>query len=51
MSQPLPVNDFKWVLPDQIDILNVLKDSKLGYIHEVDLEYPKEIHDKHNLIL
>ena len=49
MSQPLPVKDFKWVSPDEIDILNVPKDNKLGYILEVDLKYPKELHDKHNL--
>ena len=30
-------------------ILNVPEDSKLGYILEVDLEYPKKLHDKHNL--
>ena len=29
--------------------MNVPEDSKLGYILEVDLEYPKELHDKHNL--
>ena len=42
------LKDFKWV-PPEIDILNVLGDSKLGYILEVDLEYHKELHDKHNL--
>ena len=41
--------DFKWVSPDEIDILNVPKDSKLGYILEVDLKYPKELTNKHNL--
>ena len=49
MSQPLPVKECKWVSPDEIDILNVRKDSKRGYIIEVDLKYPKELHDKHNL--
>ena len=29
--------------------MNVPEDSKLGYILEVDLECPKELHDKHNL--
>ena len=48
MSQVLPLRGFKLV-PNEIDILNVPEDSKLGYILEVDLEYPKELHDKHNL--
>ena len=48
MSQMLPLRGFKWV-PNEIDILNVPGDSKLGYILEVDLEYPKELHGKHNL--
>ena len=46
----LPVKGFKWVPePDEIDILNIPEDSKFGYILEMDLEYPKELHDKHNL--
>ena len=48
MSQMLPLRGFKWV-PDEIDILNVPEDSKLGYKLEVDLEYPNELHLKHNL--
>ena len=44
----LPLRGFEWA-PNEIDILNVPEDSKLGYIIEVDLEYPKELHDKHNL--
>ena len=46
MSQMLPLRGFKWV-SSEIDILNV--PAKLGYILEVDLEYPKELHGKHNL--
>ena len=48
MSQMIPLRDFKWA-PNEIDILNVPEDSKLGYILEVDLEYPKDLHNKHNL--
>ena len=47
MLQMLPLKGFKWT-SSEIDILNVPEDSELGYILEMDLEYPKE-HDKHNL--
>ena len=47
MSQMLPLEVFKWVY-DEIDILNVPDDSKLGYILVVNLEHPKELRDKHN---
>ena len=50
LQQPLPLCDFKWVSNDEIqklDISNLGKDSK-GYIFEVDLKYPKNLHDKHN---
>ena len=45
MSQMLPLKGFKWTY-NEIDILNVPEDSELGYILEVDLEYPKD--GKHN---
>ena len=48
MSQMLPLKGLKWT-SSEIDILNVPEDSRVGYILEVDLEYPKELHDKHNL--
>ena len=51
MSQYLPTGKFKWMKQEQIDQLNFAKykDSrKNGLILEVDLEYPKELHDLHN---
>ncbi|CAH0404376.1 unnamed protein product [Chilo suppressalis] len=48
MSQPLPYSGFKWVDVDSIDIYNVPEDSDVGYILEVDLTYPKELHDMHS---
>ena len=48
MSQMLPLKGFKWV-SDEINTSNIPEDSKLGYILEVDFEFPKELHDKHNL--
>ena len=46
MSQPLPTGGFKWVTPDEIGGL-VNSDNK-GYLLEVDISYPKELHDLHN---
>ena len=51
MSQYLPFGGFKWMSKKQIDKIDLAKyneDSKKGLILEVDLEYPKELHDLHN---
>ena len=51
MSQYLPTGGFRWMKQKQIDELDLAKykeDSKKGLILEVDLEYPKELHDLHN---
>ena len=52
MSQKLPVNGFKWVKNvsniDEDFINNYDKDSDEGYILEVDVEYPKNLHGLHN---
>ena len=48
MSQYLPVNNFKWSKTNLNKILNTKPDSDVGYILEVDLEYPKELHKSHN---
>ena len=43
MSEPLPTKGFEWMAEDE------LKDwRKHSCILEVDLEYPKELHDDHN---
>ena len=49
MSQYLPVGDYKWNTEhwDENEILNLKDDDERGYIFEVDLSYPAEIHDKH----
>ena len=33
---------------DEIDVISIGKESKIGYILEVDLEYPNELHASHN---
>ena len=50
MSLPLPKSGFKWkrVMPAEEEILKMKWNSKKGWILEVDLEYPKELHDLHN---
>ena len=44
MSQPLPYGNFQWVEADSV----IPKKKGIGHIYEVDLEYPKELHDLHN---
>ena len=51
MSQYLPTGGFKWLTEKQINKINLAKymdDCKKGLILEVDLEYPKELHELHN---
>ena len=49
MVQPLPICDFKWVEDfTSLDVMSVADDGEMGYILEVDLEYPKELHDLYN---
>ena len=56
MSKPLPYGNFKWVYPGTVfyvgkryvDDTFFDKKKGIGHIYEVDLEYPKELHDLHN---
>ena len=52
MSQKLLVDGFKWVkYVSKIDedfIKNYAEDSDKGYILQVDVEYPKNLHDLHS---
>ena len=47
MSHSLPYRGFKWVKIKEDGTLPLLKKGR-GRIYEVDLEYPKELHDLHN---
>ena len=51
MSQKLPVNGFKWVEDTSKINEEFIKDynenNKKGYILEVDVKYPKKLHDLH----
>ena len=51
MVQNLPTHGFLWkeaedFTPEKIDEL--VKKDKRGYLLEVDVEYPKELHENHN---
>ena len=51
MSKKLPVNGFKWTDNNIINeefIKNYNENNKKGYILEVDIKYPKKLHDLHS---
>ena len=51
MSQYLPTGNFKWLNKQQIKNINwktVDANNKTGYLLEVDLNYPDELHDLYN---
>ena len=54
MSKKIPVNGFRWLDSDEINeineelIKNYNENDKKGYILEVDVKYPKELHDLHS---
>ena len=53
MSKKLPVNGFRWLDSDKINEINeeFLKnynENNKGYIFEVDVKYPKRLHDLHS---
>ena len=54
MSKKLPVNGFKWTDNNIINeefIKNYNESDKKGYIFEVDIKYPKKLHDLHSDLL
>ena len=51
MSQYLPYGGFKWIKVNNEVVNRILDKSnntKYGYLLEVDLDYPEELHDIHN---
>ena len=53
MTNNLPTHGFKWkkgedFSPEEIDKL--VKKDKKGYLLEVDVEHPKELHQNHNVL-
>ena len=51
MSKKLPANGFKWLNSDKINedfIKNYDENNDKGYILEVDVKYPKRLHELHS---
>ena len=51
MVQPLPERQFDWLNEDQkaaFDVMQIEDESEMGYILEVDLEYPAQLHNDHS---
>ena len=48
MSQPLPTGGFRWVDDKPEDVSKLANYSEKGYLLEVDIRYPRELHDYHN---
>ncbi|KAE9521800.1 hypothetical protein AGLY_017801, partial [Aphis glycines] len=48
MLTELPFKDFEWVDDLNIDVTKISDDSEVGYILEVDIDYPQYLHEKHN---
>ena len=50
MCQKLPYKDFEWCndIKNSEHVLNYNNENNKGFILEVDLEYPKELHDLHS---
>ena len=52
MLNNLPVSNFRWMTSNEIskfDVNSISDDNKIGYILSVDLQYPPELHEAHNI--
>ncbi|XP_050513693.1 uncharacterized protein LOC126889430 [Diabrotica virgifera virgifera] len=48
MGEPLPYGGFEWMDAKDIDVMSVPDDSPVGYMLQVDLDYPRQLHDLHS---
>ena len=49
MSEYLPYEGFNWLKNvDEFDVMSISRKSLIGYLSEVDLKYPDELHKLHN---
>ena len=51
MSKFFPKSGFKWIDPKEFDLNKYTNISSKRCLLEVDLEYPKELHELHNAYL
>ena len=48
MRQPLPYAEFKWANNiENFNVASVMENSEMGYLLEVDIEYPPTLHKSH----
>ncbi|GFT87145.1 uncharacterized protein NPIL_461031 [Nephila pilipes] len=47
MSQFLPTHVFEWI-KEPVNFMEISDESDIGFILEVDLDYPENLHDLHN---
>lgn len=48
MSEYMPYGEFNWVEPNLDGLDGLTATSDKGRVYEVDVSYPKELHDNHN---
>ena len=48
MSQPLPAGGFRWVSINRNEMYELSAHENKGYLLEVDVSYPQELHNEHN---
>lgn len=51
MMQHVPFRNFRWLAPNEINLESILAtgpEADRGYVLEVDLDYPRELHDLHS---
>ena len=48
MSQPLPTGRFRWADVKPNEIHKLAKREEKGYLLEVNVSYPRDLHDSHN---
>ena len=48
VSKFLLTSGFKWIDPKEFDLNKYTNNSSKGCVLEIDLEYPKELHELHS---
>ena len=48
MSKFFPTSSFKWIDPKELDVNKYTSNSSKRCVAELDLEYPKDLHELHN---